>query len=387
MAKGRWVARQLLECFSIEFQDQPREYYERAIRAGKICVNNERKSPDYIIRNGDLVCHSTHRHEPPVSSAPIKIVFRDNDTLIIDKPASIPVHPSGRFNHNTVLGILKSKEYGFSDLYSINRIDRLTSGILLLALNKQKAASLAAELAKRNVSKTYLARVLGRFPNELITCSEPILVASSKLGVNIVNPDGRPSETEFEFRSYSEVTNTSVVVCRPKTGRTHQIRVHLQFLGFPIANDPLYGNAHFWGSSLGKGGVGKEETAAIVERIKAAKLQLFADDYILPRETGEKPDGNPTINATSLPGKTNSPSEIGAAVISGTEYLSETIPSSIPGDTLSADDFPCLECLANRADPLRSQLSIYLHSWKYNGEDWAYETEQPEWADDGFVDQ
>ncbi|KAJ3295400.1 hypothetical protein HDU79_009233 [Rhizoclosmatium sp. JEL0117] len=358
MAKGRWWKRELFEVFCKEFQDQAPDYYRRAILAGKISVNNEKKPLDYVLNNGDLVCHSTHRHEPPVANHKINVIHEDGEILVIDKPPSIPVHPSGRYNYNTVLEILQSKEYGYRNLFSVNRIDRLTSGILLLALTKDKATQLATELAERNVSKTYLCRVRGKFPEGKTPCLEPILVVSNKLGVNVVDPLGRPCETHFTLLSYNPDTDTSVVQCEPKTGRTHQIRVHLQFLGHPIANDPLYCNEKLWGTDMGKGGVKDKEI--VLERIKAAKdladLGLGDDDDVKAENAG---------------------------TASKKDAL---IPSSIPGDSLDADEFPCPECSIRRPEPDGKKLLIYLHSWKYSGEGWAYETKMPRWAEPDFVE-
>ncbi|KAJ3120581.1 hypothetical protein HK100_012740 [Physocladia obscura] len=418
MAKGRWCKRELFEVFCKEFQDQSPDYYRRAITAGKISVNNEKASLNYVIRNGDLISHSTHRHEPPVSSAEIKIVFRDENTLIVDKPPSIP--------------------YVFLiPLTAINRIDRLTSGILLLALNKETAAKISGELANHAVAKTYLTRVKGQFPDGQKSCTEPILVTSSKLGVNTVNrAEGRPCETDFTFVSYNSVSDTSVVEARPKTGRTHQIRVHLQFLGHPIANDPLYCNKEFWGDGLGKGGV--EDPAAVLERIKAAKMSFFADDSILTSNNNEDDNNDGTtelskVDRSKLKSKTeesfatslnstksvsnDKESEFKPGDVRDTELRNESesilnsdikrsistpeheiktkginespinlIPSSITGNTLNSDDFPCQECLANRTDPLKTQLHIYLHSWKYSGDGWAYETEMPVWAHAEYIE-
>ncbi|KAJ3019874.1 UNVERIFIED_CONTAM: hypothetical protein HDU68_010470 [Siphonaria sp. JEL0065] len=350
-AKGRWFKRSLIEVFSEEFKDQTREYYFRAIQTGKVSVNNEKKLPDYLIRSGDVIRHSMHRHEPPVTSDPIKIVFQDNETLVVDKPGSIPVHPTGRYQHNTVTGILKSKEYGFTNVFSVNRLDRLTSGILLLALTKERAAQLSTQLADRSVSKTYLCRVRGKFPENTVICTEPILVTSNKLGVNIVSQElGLPCETHFIFQSYNPDSSTSIIQAHPKTGRMHQIRVHLQFLGYPITNDPIYANPEFWGEALGKGGEGVD-MQVVSEKIKAAKVQGISED-------GEDEVGGIAVN----------------------EGRQGVIPSSIEGESLDAQEFPCPRCAIRLPDPTMDQRRIYLHAWKYSGDGWAYETDIPGWA-------
>lgn len=102
-----------------------------------------------------------------------------------------------------------------------------------------------------------MCRVVGEFPEHEVVCEEPILVVSYKVGVCRVDPKGKPCKTIFQKLSYNG--KTSVVKCLPRTGRTHQIRVHLQYLGYPIVNDPIY-NMEAWGPEKGKGGkIGKTD--------------------------------------------------------------------------------------------------------------------------------
>ncbi|KAF9897420.1 hypothetical protein BX616_005636, partial [Lobosporangium transversale] len=115
-AKGRWLGRPLIEVFNTEFRDRDNDFYERAIKDGRIKINGEPVTKDYIIRNSDIVAHDIHRHEPPVANIPVKVVREEDGVIIVDKPSSIPVHPSGRYRHNTVLHILM-KEHGYKDLY------------------------------------------------------------------------------------------------------------------------------------------------------------------------------------------------------------------------------------------------------------------------------
>ncbi|TNY23226.1 pseudouridine synthase [Rhodotorula diobovata] len=284
-AKERWQGRTLLD---IEFRDRTNEYYEWAIENGVIVVNNQKSTPDCIIRNGDLISNVLHRHEPPVVAGPIKILYdgrlsgNDGETLVVEKPGSMPVHPTGRYNFNTLLEILKY-DYDLPLVHTSNRLDRLTSGVMVCALTVAASKKLGAWFGGRRnheggVSKEYVARCIGRFPDGEVVCEEPLLTIDRQIGVNVVHPDGRvrflpqsavlhgcfahalgpgvqDSKTIFTRMSYDEKSNTSVVHCRPITGRSHQIRVHLQFLGHPIANDPIYQNTAAWGESGGKGGV------------------------------------------------------------------------------------------------------------------------------------
>ena len=217
---------------------------------GGITVNYKKISPDYIVNNNEIIAHVTHRHEVPVTAAPIKIVHSDDDLLVIDKPASIPVHPSGRYRHNTIVFIL-ARDYNFRDLNTIHRLDRLTSGLLLFGKTKQKAVELSELIQSRSVQKEYICRVEGKFPSDPLVCTEPIETMSIKVGVCRVSSNGKDCKTEFNLLSHNETS--SVVLCKPLTGRMHQIRVHLQYLGYPIINDPLYNHTVF-GPTKGKGG-------------------------------------------------------------------------------------------------------------------------------------
>jgi tRNA pseudouridine32 synthase len=179
-----------------------------------------------------------HRHEPPVSSQPIKILHHDPESglVVIDKPAGIPVHAAGRYHQNSIVMILRL-EHGFKDIAPCNRLDRLTSGIMFLGLNSKTAAAMHAQLFQRTVQKEYYCRVAGRFPEGEITVDKPILTISPKHGLNRLKENGKPSVTVFERVFYDEKRDQSVVLAKPLTGRTHQIRyVRPKDLDF---SDPL----------------------------------------------------------------------------------------------------------------------------------------------------
>ncbi|VDI47010.1 Hypothetical predicted protein [Mytilus galloprovincialis] len=171
-------------------------------------------------------------------------------SVVINKPPSIPCHPCGRYRFNSIAFIL-GKEYGYPNLRNIYRLDRLTSGVLILAKTPEKTRQLEDEIFGKHVQKEYVCRVVGEFPQEEITCDQPLDLISHKISMMRVKSSGKPSKTVFQRLSYNG--KSSVVRCLPYTGRTHQIRVHLQFLGYPIINDPLYNSAAF-GPNRGKGG-------------------------------------------------------------------------------------------------------------------------------------
>ncbi|KAF5354738.1 hypothetical protein D9756_005528 [Leucocoprinus leucothites] len=256
MAKMRWLGRELLEVVSTEFRDRSMEYYRYALESGVTTVNGKIAKPETILKDGDRIENVVHRHEPPVTSRPVKILHQDHERefIVVDKPGSIPVHASGRYYKNTLIEILVN-EFSFEKVYPINRLDRLTSGLMIIPLSPDRARELQTEFVAGTVQKEYVARCKGRFPDEEVVCEEPLLTVDRQMGLNIVHPEGKPAKTIFNLIRYDANTDSSIVRCRPLTGRSHQLRVHLQFLGHPIANDPIYSEERIWGKNIGKGGI------------------------------------------------------------------------------------------------------------------------------------
>ncbi|KAJ2375866.1 DRAP deaminase [Coemansia sp. RSA 2607] len=368
-AKGRWVGRSIFDVFSREFRDRPPAYYLEAIAQGLIEINNKRVDRDTVVRNSDLVTHYIHRHEPPVTTQPLGVVEHVSDgLLLVDKPGSIPVHPTGRYNYNSVTKILEIK-HGYNDLYPINRLDRLTSGLMLVGLNANVARTMERHFRDHKIQKEYVCRVRGVFPEGNVVCDQPIRVVAHKLSLNCVDPkDGKPSLTEFCLLSTDG--QHSIVYCRPKTGRTHQIRVHLQFLGFPIANDPLYCNREVWGDAMGKNGAlplldPKQKTH---DDAALAEVEKFDNDK-LPKMGGRRDTDNiepwrPLVERMEE-WKTK-------------QELIERISGEIDkGDVERVCD-KCMDPVM--PDPTEDELCIWLHAWRYSGPGWSYETPLPEWA-------
>ncbi|KAK3846957.1 MAG: RNA pseudouridylate synthase domain-containing protein 2-like protein [Linnemannia gamsii] len=349
-AKGRWLGRKLIEVFNTEFRDRDNAFYERAIMDGRVKINDETVDKDYIIKNSDIVAHAIHRHEPPVANLPVRVVRNVDGVIIVDKPSSIPVHPSGRYRHNTVLHILMT-EQGYKELYPVNRLDRLTSGLMIIALSVKKAREFEKLMQKCEIKKEYVCKVKGEFPSGVTECHQPIHVASFKLTLNTVHPDGKACSTIFERLSYDPESDTSIVLARPVTGRTHQIRVHLQWLGYPITNDPLYHNKDIWGALNGQGGITTEAEEELVKKLLA---QTEAEDEL-----------DHALATSSL----NSTEALTGIGMEGEHQHQKAEFCSICG-------------LPSRADPEPEKRIMYLHAWKYQAKDWAFETELPEWAKD-----
>ncbi|KAJ2161967.1 DRAP deaminase [Coemansia sp. RSA 552] len=359
-AKGRWIGRTIYEVFTKEFRDRSAQYYGEAIAKGLIEINGKQVSQDTVVRNGDLVTHFVHRHEPPVTLEPLGIVRETEDgLLIVNKPGSVPVHPSGRYNYNSVTKILEIK-HGYKALFPVNRLDRLTSGLLLVGLNVEMARKLEQNLLDHVIQKEYVCKVIGEFPEGKVVCDQPIRVVAHKLSLNCVDPaDGKPSLTEFE-RLSSDGTH-SIVYCRPKTGRTHQIRVHLQFLGYPIANDPLYHNVEVWGDAMGRGGAMPESTESL------APAKECMGEVAVKKGPRRRIDTWKSLVKRMEDWKTK-------------QEMIEHVEHTSAGADLD-DPRTCSKCAnVDLPNPKPDELCIWLHAWRYSGPGWSYETPLPEWA-------
>ncbi|PKA56912.1 RNA pseudouridine synthase 7 [Apostasia shenzhenica] len=242
--KNRWAGKTIVDLFAHEFRGRPYEYYVCAVQSGRIQVDEQVVPVSYIVQQTQKISHFVHRHEPPVIAGNVSILHSDPDVITVFKPASIPVHPCGQYRKNTVVGILQA-EHSIESLFPIHRLDRLVSGLLIFARNADKAEQFRKQIEAGLLQKEYIARVVGVFPE-----GEQVVDANvnydAREGKSLVEDGGRMGNgfggkaacTKF-LRISSNGTH-SVVLCKPITGRTHQIRVHLQYCGHPIANDELY---------------------------------------------------------------------------------------------------------------------------------------------------
>ncbi|GME74646.1 unnamed protein product [Ambrosiozyma monospora] len=223
--KLRWQNRKLLDLFSTEFRLYSKEQYTEALENGHVTLNGVPATLDSVIRNGDCMCHRVHRHEPPVSSRPIKVVHQDDDLVIIDKPSGIPAHPTGRYRHNSVT-LLLERQLGGIKVHPCNRLDRLTSGLMILAKSGKSAQKMVEQMRDREIHKQYIAKVIGEFPlgetdeekESGIVVEQPLTTIDPRLSFNIVDKEnGKPSKTVFKRLNYDG--ETSLVLCKPLTRR------------------------------------------------------------------------------------------------------------------------------------------------------------------------
>jgi 23S rRNA pseudouridine955/2504/2580 synthase len=230
----------------------PKSRIYKALRKGEIRVNKKRTSPDYKLQRGDSVrippLRMAGEKEVPLSSGmwlieKVKnsIILEDNNFIILNKPSGIAVHGGSGVSFG-IIEILRTIYPKTKYLELVHRLDRDTSGCLLVAKKSSILKEVHTLLATRAVNKTYWLLVAGRCKFQQRTVSLSLQKNLLKSGERIVVPDpeGKPAETVF--KRLKVIQNMSLLEAKPITGRTHQIRVHAAHLNHPIIGDQKYGN-------------------------------------------------------------------------------------------------------------------------------------------------
>lgn len=226
--KLRWKNRPIIDVLVSEFRTRSREYYIEAIECGVITVNNNKISPMYKLKDLDVIRHTVHIHEPIPPTIPV--IAKEEDYWVVNKPSGIPCHPTGGyFEYSVTRTLFKDQTVG-----CVNRLDMPVSGVLILTLKNSDLAHTSLKSAE----KVYIAKVKGKFPESAVV-DEPIGLVDTRM-FDVCNT-GKPSITYFRRIEYKD--GYSLVECRPITGRTHQIRIHIKHIGFPILNDIMYGSS------------------------------------------------------------------------------------------------------------------------------------------------
>lgn len=226
-----------------------RSRLQALIRAGEVRLRGERARPRELVRTGDVVSliePVVQEIEDKAEEIPLEILFEDSDLLVLNKPAGLVVHPGAGNQAHTLVNALLHHCTSLSGIGGkqrpgiVHRLDKETSGCLVVAKNDSTHQSLARQFAEREVKKIYLALVAGtpKRPRETIDAAigrHP--VQRKKMAVDLRR--GRAARTEYRVRQSGG--GMSLVECALHSGRTHQIRVHLHHLGHPVIGDALYG--------------------------------------------------------------------------------------------------------------------------------------------------
>ena len=236
---------------SMRVPQYSRNRLQQWIEAGHVTVNGQ-PVPGKTTMLGDetiIVRPQTAPEEHAFKPEPmdLPIVHEDASIIVLDKPAGMAVHPSARYYHHTITQWLAAnaiREDGIRpDL--AHRLDRETSGVLVCARGVEATRALKKSFARREIEKSYIALVTGRFAKDVTTIDLPMRLTEDVKVIMEIHPDGYPSLTEVRVlrrgRITADQTEVTLLECRPKTGRQHQIRVHLKSIGHVIFGDATYG--------------------------------------------------------------------------------------------------------------------------------------------------
>ncbi|OBT32560.1 23S rRNA pseudouridine(955/2504/2580) synthase RluC [Vibrio splendidus] len=236
-----------------QLKNIPKSMIYRIVRKGEVRVNKKRIKAEYKLKAGDLVRippvtieEKTEENVPStklnkVSELEQCIIYEDDHMLILNKPSGTAVHGGSGLKFGAIEA-LRALRPDARFLELVHRIDRDTSGILLVAKKRSALRHLQAQFREKTVQKYYFALVMGEWKNSCKVVNAPLLKNEVNSIVR-VNPNGKASETRFKV--LEKFQDATLVQASPITGRTHQIRVHAQYTGHPIAWDDRYGDRRF----------------------------------------------------------------------------------------------------------------------------------------------
>ena len=237
-----------IDSFLANSSDLSRSQIQKLIEEGRVLVNNETTVSRYKLNPGDFIT-AEYLEQTPTDIKPkdiaLDIVYEDEDLIVINKPKGLVVHPAAGNYDNTLVNALLYHCKELSDINGyyrpgiVHRIDKDTSGLLVCAKNNAAHAALSAQLQDKTCFRKYYAIVNGIIDNNEGIINAPI-GRSSKDRQKMEVTDKNSKEAITEFKVLQRLSSTCLVECELKTGRTHQIRVHMAFIKHPVLNDPKY---------------------------------------------------------------------------------------------------------------------------------------------------
>ena len=235
-----------------QFPEQTRSYLQKLIKDGEVTVNGKNVKTGYQLSKGDEV--SVNIPEPKEldvepQKMDLDIVYEDDDVILVNKPKGMVVHPApGHTTDTLVNGLLYHCKDNLSGINGVarpgivHRIDRDTTGILIVCKNDMSHNSIAAQLKEHSINRRYRALVHGNLKDDTGTVEGPIgrhPIERKKMAINEKN--GKPAVTHYTV--LERFGNYTLIECKLETGRTHQIRVHMTSIGHPLVGDEVYGPA------------------------------------------------------------------------------------------------------------------------------------------------
>ncbi len=240
------VGERLDKAVAVAYPEYSRSALEKLIESGDILVNNQPAKAKYKLKESDKISIDFTSLNAPIKNIELPIIYEDDTVVVINKPTGVLTHSKGAFNDEpTVASFVLPKLTGTKEWKSTNRagivhrLDRATSGVIICAKNKLTQDYLQGQFSKRNVKKSYLAIIAGELPESEGLIDVPIERNPKKPATFRAGANGKSAQTYFKVLQSDG--SYSLVELSPKTGRTHQLRVHLAYLKHPIVGDTFYG--------------------------------------------------------------------------------------------------------------------------------------------------
>jgi 23S rRNA pseudouridine1911/1915/1917 synthase len=233
----------LLEHLLQRFRYHDRDTWLRELAAGRLTVDGSLARPETRLVAGGELCYCKQHHEPRVDTD-VQVVHDDADVLVVDKPAHLPVHADGPFVRHTLVHLLRTRLHA-PQLQLVHRLDRETSGLMVVARRPDARGRLETQFRSGTVAKAYLAVVHGRVAADFAVDAPIGHHATSSIALRrSAAADARaPQPARTEFTVVHAGADRTLLRAVPRTGRTHQIRVHLEHAGHPLLGDKLYGRS------------------------------------------------------------------------------------------------------------------------------------------------
>lgn len=228
--------------------DESRSKITKMIKDNYILVNNKSTKASYIPKQGDIINIEEYIENMDVlpEKMDLDIVYEDDDVIVVNKANGVVVHPAVGNNHGTLVNGLMHHSKNLSKVNGefrpgiVHRIDAYTTGLLMIAKNDKTHNFLAEQLQNKTSTRKYWALVWGVIKNDTGTIDAPIgrdACDRKKMAVTATNS----KEAITHFKVLERYKNATLIELKLETGRTHQIRVHMNYIGYPIVNDPVYG--------------------------------------------------------------------------------------------------------------------------------------------------
>lgn len=249
ITNSNYIGLRLDKVLVLELKDRSREFIMRLIDEGEVLVNDKKVKNSYRVKENDEITINipeAKNLDATPQDIPLDIVYEDDDIIVINKPRDLVVHPSNGHEDGTLVNALLAHCTNLSGINGVkrpgivHRIDKDTTGLLVVAKNDYAHEFLAKQLEDHTLHREYIALVKGVIKEEDGKIIAPIgrdKYNRQKMAVDVKN--GKPAVTHFHvLKRFNQYT---LISCVLETGRTHQIRVHMNYIGYPIEGDPVYG--------------------------------------------------------------------------------------------------------------------------------------------------